>query len=174
MRLRVGALNTAKTLPRDPPLERPRSAECQSASILQWHSAQAQVHQVEAAVHHGARATSSSSSRSLHTSRTRQCRAVLLACGACKPLEHHTRPPSLHVCALPDSTSHCALCLRILPRACSRIRAWTRCIGILVMVGTNQNKFKPSVKAIKELYYPKFRGKGGEPRGPDCWAKTPA
>ena len=92
-----------------------------------------------------------------------QCRAVLLACGACKPLEHHNRPPSLHVCALPDSTSHCALCLRIVPRACSRIRAWTRCIGILVMVGTNQNKFKPSVKAIKELYYQKFRGKGGEP-----------
>ena len=30
------------------------------------------------------------------------------------------------------------------------------------MVGTNQNKFKPSVKAIKELYYQKFRGKGGE------------
>ena len=39
---------------------------------------------------------------------------------------------------------------------------WTRCIGILVMVGTNQNKFKPSVKAIKELYYHKFRGQGGE------------
>ena len=31
------------------------------------------------------------------------------------------------------------------------------------MVGTNQNKFKLSVKAIKELYYQKFRGKGGEP-----------
>jgi len=34
--------------------------------------------------------------------------------------------------------------------------------GILVMVGTNRNKFKPPVKAIKERYYQKFRGKGGE------------
>ena len=30
------------------------------------------------------------------------------------------------------------------------------------MVGANQKKFKPSVKAIKELYYQKVRGKGGE------------
>ena len=32
----------------------------------------------------------------------------------------------------------------------------------LVMVGINRNKFKPSVKAIKELYYNKFCGQGGE------------
>ena len=35
-------------------------------------------------------------------------------------------------------------------------------LGILVMVGASQNKFKPSVKAIEELYDQKFRGKGGE------------
>lgn len=35
-------------------------------------------------------------------------------------------------------------------------------LGILVMVGTNKSKFKPPLKAIKERYYSKFRGKGGE------------
>ena len=35
-------------------------------------------------------------------------------------------------------------------------------LSTLVMVGVNRNKFKPSVKAIKELYYKKFRGQGGE------------
>ena len=35
-------------------------------------------------------------------------------------------------------------------------------LGILVMVGTNKSKFMPSVKEIKERYYFKFRGKGGE------------
>ena len=35
-------------------------------------------------------------------------------------------------------------------------------LGILVMVGANKSKFKPSVKAIKERYYTKFRGKDGE------------
>ena len=35
-------------------------------------------------------------------------------------------------------------------------------LGILVMVGTNKSKFMPSVKEIKECYYSKFRGKGGE------------
>ena len=39
-------------------------------------------------------------------------------------------------------------------------------LGILVMVGTNKSKFKPSVKAIKERYYSKFRGKGGEHEDP--------
>ena len=42
-------------------------------------------------------------------------------------------------------------------------------LGILVMVGANKSKFKPSVKAIKERYYTKFRGEGGadleEPEG---------
>ena len=33
-------------------------------------------------------------------------------------------------------------------------------LGILVMVGTNKSKFKPSVKAIKERYYSKYRGQG--------------
>ena len=37
------------------------------------------------------------------------------------------------------------------------------------MVGTNQNKFKPSVKAIKELCYKKFRGKGGRLVLTQCW-----
>ena len=35
-------------------------------------------------------------------------------------------------------------------------------LSTLVMVGVNRHKFKPSVKAIKELYYKKFRGQGGE------------
>ena len=39
-------------------------------------------------------------------------------------------------------------------------------LGILVMVGTNKSKFMPSVKAIKERYYSKFRGKGGEHEEP--------
>ena len=34
------------------------------------------------------------------------------------------------------------------------------------MVGTNKSKFKPSVKEIKERYYSKFRGKGGEHEEP--------
>ena len=39
-------------------------------------------------------------------------------------------------------------------------------LGILVMVGTNKSKFKPPLKAIKERYYSKFRGKGGEHEEP--------
>ena len=35
-------------------------------------------------------------------------------------------------------------------------------LGILVMVGANKKKFKPSVKVVKERYYQNFRGKGGE------------
>ena len=35
-------------------------------------------------------------------------------------------------------------------------------LAILVMVGVNRKKFKPSVTAIKERYYQLFRGKGGE------------
>ena len=35
-------------------------------------------------------------------------------------------------------------------------------VGIFVMVGANKSKFKPSIQAIKECYYSKFRGKGGE------------
>ena len=35
-------------------------------------------------------------------------------------------------------------------------------LAILVMVGVNKNKFKPTVAAIKERYYQMFRGKGGE------------
>ena len=35
-------------------------------------------------------------------------------------------------------------------------------LGMLVMVGVNKKKFKPSVKAMKERYYQMFRGKGGE------------
>ena len=35
-------------------------------------------------------------------------------------------------------------------------------LGMLVMVGVNKQKFKPSVKAMKERYYQMFRGKGGE------------
>ena len=35
-------------------------------------------------------------------------------------------------------------------------------LAILVMVGVNRKKFKPSVKAILERYYKMFRGKGGE------------
>ena len=38
-------------------------------------------------------------------------------------------------------------------------------LGILVMVGTNNSKLKPPLKAIKE-YYSKFRGKGGEHEEP--------
>ena len=37
-----------------------------------------------------------------------------------------------------------------------------RYLGVLVMVGVNTNNFKPTVTAIKERYYQKFRGKGGE------------
>ena len=33
---------------------------------------------------------------------------------------------------------------------------------MIVMVGTNKSKCMPSVKEIKERYYFKFRGKGGE------------
>ena len=50
-------------------------------------------------------------------------------------------------------------------RACSLIRTWNpdyRYLGMLVMVGVNKKKFKPSVKAMKERYYQMFRGKGGE------------
>ena len=39
-------------------------------------------------------------------------------------------------------------------------------LGILVMVGANQKKFKPSVKAIKELYYQKFRGRAASSGSP--------
>ena len=39
-------------------------------------------------------------------------------------------------------------------------------LGILVMVGCNKSKFKPPLKAIKERYYSKFRGKGGEHEEP--------
>ena len=35
-------------------------------------------------------------------------------------------------------------------------------LGILTMIGINKNHFKPSVEAIKERYYAKFHGKGGE------------
>ena len=35
-------------------------------------------------------------------------------------------------------------------------------LGMLVMVGINRKKFKPLLKAIKELYFKKFRGQGGE------------
>ena len=31
-------------------------------------------------------------------------------------------------------------------------------LGMLVMVGVNRKKFKPLLKAIKELYFKKFRG----------------
>ena len=31
----------------------------------------------------------------------------------------------------------------------------------LVMVGANKSRFKPTVKAIMERYYKKYRGKGG-------------
>ena len=34
-----------------------------------------------------------------------------------------------------------------------------RCV--LVMVGANKSRFKPTVKAIMERYYKKYRGKGG-------------
>ena len=39
-------------------------------------------------------------------------------------------------------------------------------LGMLVMVGTKTSKFKPPLKAIKERYYSKFRGKGGEHEEP--------
>ena len=39
-------------------------------------------------------------------------------------------------------------------------------LGILVMVGINKSKFKPPLKAIKERFYSKFRGKGGEHEEP--------
>ena len=35
-------------------------------------------------------------------------------------------------------------------------------LGMLVMVGANKKRFAPSVQAIKERYYQKFRGKSGE------------
>ena len=35
-------------------------------------------------------------------------------------------------------------------------------LGMLVMVGVNKKKFKPSVAAMKERYHQKFRGQGGE------------
>ena len=39
-------------------------------------------------------------------------------------------------------------------------------LGVLVMVGANKNRFKPTVKAIMERYYNKYRGEGGiEPGG---------
>ena len=41
-------------------------------------------------------------------------------------------------------------------------RAPAEYLGMLVMVGVNKKKFKPSVKAMKERYYQMFRGKGGE------------
>ena len=33
-------------------------------------------------------------------------------------------------------------------------------LGMLVMMGVNNKKFKPSVTAMKERYYQMFRGKG--------------
>ena len=39
-------------------------------------------------------------------------------------------------------------------------------LGILVMVGCNKSRFKPSLKAIKERHYSEFRGKGGEHEEP--------
>ena len=50
-------------------------------------------------------------------------------------------------------------------RACSRTPTMNMdpyYLGMLVMVGVNKKKFKPSVKAMKERYYQMFRGKGGE------------
>ena len=38
-------------------------------------------------------------------------------------------------------------------------------LGMLVMVGINRKKFKPLLKAIKELYFKKFRGAGRRGRG---------
>ena len=38
-------------------------------------------------------------------------------------------------------------------------------LGVLVMVGTNKKKFKPTVTAIMERYYAKYRGKGGLEEG---------
>ena len=38
-------------------------------------------------------------------------------------------------------------------------------LGMLVMVGANKKRFAPSVQAIKERYYKKFRGKSGF----RCW-----
>ena len=35
-------------------------------------------------------------------------------------------------------------------------------LGKLVMVGVNQKRYKPSVQAVKEHIYAKYRGKGGE------------
>ena len=34
-------------------------------------------------------------------------------------------------------------------------------LGVLVMVGANKSRLKPTVKAIMERYYKKYRGKGG-------------
>ena len=98
----------------------------------------------------------------LRTHRARgQRRGVLLACGTREPLEPHTLTHTRSV-ALPGSASHCALCLRIVQGLLSDPNMDPVYLGILVMVGANQKKFKPSVKAIKELYYQKFRGKGVE------------
>ena len=33
-------------------------------------------------------------------------------------------------------------------------------LGMLTMVGINKRRFKPSVDAVKERYYAKFRGTG--------------
>jgi|TARA_B110000902_G_C13971309_1_gene461268 hypothetical protein len=35
-------------------------------------------------------------------------------------------------------------------------------LGKLVMVGANQKRYAPSVQSIKEHYFNKYRGKGGE------------
>ena len=36
-------------------------------------------------------------------------------------------------------------------------------LGILTMIGVNAQRFKPSVAAVKEKYYTKFRMHGTEP-----------
>ena len=38
-------------------------------------------------------------------------------------------------------------------------------LGVLVMVGSNKKNFKPTVTAIMERYYAKYRGKGGLEEG---------
>ena len=38
-------------------------------------------------------------------------------------------------------------------------------LGVLVMVGANKKNFKPTVTAIMERYYAKYRGKGGLEEG---------
>ena len=43
---------------------------------------------------------------------------------------------------------------------------WTPAyLGVLVMVGANKKNFKPTVTAIMERYYAKYRGKGGLEEG---------